>query len=256
MQAGEVPLPAGPSPSHCAQQPPGKTTEATATRDQVAARSRQPLQPAALPLGRPQVPGNIPSNLRAPSVKGGCKNPGPQDARPSGSGWPGALTPMGWQVGGTSSQGPQEGRLRRPTPHRPRTRWGVCCLSLQPVRETLVVPVSEGRHGCRGQGAGSLNSRPQRPPGTAAVRHGRPAGPVGTVLARRPLTTMQRKGCCPGQAQFYLQVGKRGEPKGVGPGDQDSPPGMRAWPSPGRAGRQLSGAVADPLILLFKVLPE
>ena len=67
---------------------------------------------------------------------------------------------------------------------------------------------------------------------------------------------MQRKGCCPGQAQFYLQVGKRGEPKGVGPGAQDSPPGMRAWPSPGRAGRRLSGAVADPLTLLFKVLPE
>ena len=56
MQAGEVPLPAGPNPSHCAQQSPSKTPEATATRDQLATRGRWPLQVAALSLGRPQVP--------------------------------------------------------------------------------------------------------------------------------------------------------------------------------------------------------
>lgn len=202
MQAGEVPLPAGPSPSHCAQPPPGKTTEVTATRDQVATRSRQPLQLAALPLGRPRSLETSPQTSEPLLSRGAARIQGHRMPGPLEAAGLARLTPVGWHVGGISSQGPQEGRLRRPTPHRPRTHWGVCCLSLQRVGETLTVPVSKGRHGCPGQGVGSLNSRPQRPPGTAAVRHGRPAGPVGTVLARRPLTTMQRKGCCPGQAQF------------------------------------------------------
>ena len=42
--------------------------------------------------------------------------------------------------------------------------------------------------------------------------------------------------------------------------DQESLLGMRDWPSPSRVGRQLrqdlSGAMADPYTLLFKVLPE
>lgn len=142
----------------------------------------------------PPGPLKHPFEPQSHSVKGGCTDPGPHDARPSGSCWPGMADPVGWHVGGTLSQGPQEGRLRRPTPHRPGTRWGACCLSLQPVSETLVVLVSKGRHGCPGHSGGSLNSRPQWPPSTAAVCHGRPAGPVGTVLAGRPLTNTQKKG--------------------------------------------------------------
>lgn len=194
MQAGEVPHPAGPSPSHCAQQPPRKTPEATATRDQLATGADGHF--SSLPC-LSVAPRSLETSPRTsePLLSRGA-------ARIQGHRMPGLLeaaglaqlTPVGWHVGGTSSQGPQEGRLRRPTTHRPGTRWGTCCLSPQPVSETLVVLVSEGRHSCPGQGWGSLNSRPQRPPSTTAVCHGRPAGPVGTVLARRPLTNTQRKG--------------------------------------------------------------
>ena len=71
-------------------------------------------------------------NLRAPSVKGGPKNPGPQDARPSGSCWPGAADPHG-MAGGWDLE-PRTPRGEAEKAHPPQAQ--------DPLGRVLLVPAA------------------------------------------------------------------------------------------------------------------